>query len=139
MELATLIQNLFNRLLDYLSDNRITRTEFKTVTITDTPDYGIPIGNGKCKGVRLKLNVFKRNGADRVNVGTDNSFLIYYGDAQSQEVELIASVNDFNLIVTPNFEPSKFIPCTDLSQVFIRYKQLDDATPEAQVQVIIYH
>ncbi len=106
------------------------KTEFKTVVIANTPTSGIPIGLGKCKAVRLKLNGFTRNGGGAY---INTPLFIYYGDAQSQEVELC--IVDKANMVDQGYTP--LIYCRDLSEVFIRF-DVNGGPSSAIVQVIVY-
>lgn len=111
-----------------MCDNLL-KTRFITVPITNTPNGGVKIGDGKCKGVRLKLNAFVRNTAGLAHT----PFFAYYGDAKEQEIELMA----VDTLGSVNVEWSKLIPCTDLNQVFIRYSANGGWPVTAYVQVMI--
>ena len=96
------------------------KTQFKTVMVTDTQKVGVPLGEGACYGVRLQLNYYERNSSNQQKA------YIYYGDANSQEVELLGG----NI--------TKLIPCDDLSEVFVRAYDAEGAGVGIPLQVIIY-
>lgn len=96
---------------------QITKTRFINIPIAYTPERGIPIGQGECKAVRLRINAFQRNSIVAVSA---DPVIVYFGDSQSQENELIAFyANAANKAFLQN-DWSPEIKCTDLSQVFIR-------------------
>lgn len=107
------------------------KTRYITVQVKNTPINGIKIGDGRCQGVRLRLNAFTRNTAVLVHT----PFLCYYGDAKEQENELIA----VDTLGSVNKDWSRFIPCTDLNEVFVRFVALNIlGWPDtAYVQVMI--
>lgn len=96
------------------------KTQFKSIRVTQTLDRGVPLGEGGCVGVRLQVNQYGRND----NGGTIRD-TVYYGDANAQEVELLAG------------EITKFIPCEDLSEIFVRASLADPNAPVI-LQVLIY-
>jgi hypothetical protein len=109
--------------------DRFVKTEFKIVKINYTPENGIPIGLGKCKAVQLQLNAFPRNVSSAY---INTPFFVYYGDAQSQEVELYAVDNGLNGGYSP------FIYCRDLSEVFVRFAMSEGAPDSAIVNILVY-
>lgn len=95
------------------------KTEFKTVAVTETTDIGVPIGIGGCRAVRLYLNQYVRNS---INATLAAQTQLYYGDSDSQEMELLRG------------QWSKLILCTNLNQVFIR----NPFSTTGNVQVMVY-
>lgn len=97
-----------------------TKTTFKTKPIaasTGSTATGVPIGQGKCKAVRLRINALIRdslNPTSIYNVG-------YYGDSQAQENELFAGVDTTggNLIAYQSDWTPK-IYCQNLEEIFVR-------------------
>lgn len=83
----------------------ITKSEYLTIPVTQTPDQGIKIGEGKCKAVILKLNNFTRNNTAGLAI---TATYFYYGDSTEQERECLRGIS------------SDLIFCTDLNQVYIR-------------------
>lgn len=125
-----LLQGLIGK-IQALLNRGITRTEFFTLAVPYTPDKGIPIGQGACKAVVLKVNALTRNDT---NVFVTH---MYYGDSKGQERELIgacgtAAAGD---PITYNFGASEVIFCTDLSQVFVRHGLNGNIL---QLQVLVY-
>lgn len=113
-----------------LTNRGITRTEFFTLAVPYTPNVGIPIGQGACKAVVLKVNSLIRNSDDAPIIGT-----LYYGDSKSQERELIGfTIGGGGIFSYSN--SSDVIFCTDLSQVFVR-QGLNGL--EVPLQVIKYY
>lgn len=97
------------------------KTRFITVPVKLTPDYGIPIGQGKCSAVRLRINAFQRNSTGLAQFGANAAGLVYYGDAQSQENELtaIADVTAGRIqFQINNWSPK--IYCEHLEEVLVR-------------------
>lgn len=95
------------------------RTKFLTVPVAQTPNVGIPIGEGRCSAVRLKINAFERNNLN-TPIGVP-AILGYYGDSQAQECELLAgaeiTAGEFQYIIS-NWTPK--IYCKNLEEVFVR-------------------
>lgn len=84
------------------------KTIFKTIVIPTTAlNQGIPIGQGKCKAVLLRLNntILNNSAGTLIPVAERN---VYYGDANGQFFELT------------NGQTSELILCEDLSEVYIR-------------------
>ncbi len=103
--------------LDLLLERGITKTRFFTLPVAITLATGAEIGTGKCKAVILRLNKYTRNTTTGAVQAVETA---YYGDAKSQEFELLSGID------------SEIIFCEDLSEVFIR-------TAEAcTVQVLVY-
>lgn len=100
---------------------RITKTEFKSLPISQTVSEGIPLSTagGKCKAVVLKFNTFARN--DTAGLAVVPTYC-YYGDSQAQDRELLRGVS------------SDIIFCDDLSEVFVRNPFAADIT----IQYLIY-
>lgn len=108
-------------LLTLLLERQIIKTQFATVRIPATAlKTGIPLGQGKCRGVVLHLNSLVLNTTTKVATA-DNLNQIYYGDERSQFRELIAG------------NSSDVIFCTDLQDVFVRGNGVENF-----VQVLIY-
>jgi hypothetical protein len=110
------IENCLYRVENSLSDTmpEFIKTEFKLVPVQNA-SLGVPLGLGKCKAVRLKLNAFPLDDGSNY-VALPN--YIYYGDAQSQQIELMAT-DLANTSAQDGYSP--LIYCRDLSEVFIRY------------------
>ena len=107
--------------IDLLLSRGITKTEFKIIRVAVTPEVGITLGQGGnaigCKAVILRLNQYERNSTNGTLQGVEQ---MYYGDAQSQEFELLRGVD------------SELIFCNNLQEVFVR-------TPTAcTVQILLY-
>lgn len=68
---------------------------------------GVPIGDGKCKGVALKINQFVLNTTTGTSVATSQA-IFYVGDSSGQFFE-----------INPFIDPV-IIPCQDLSDIYIR-------------------
>lgn len=97
------------------------RTDFLTVTIPATAlKRGLPIGDGKCLAVVLYLNSLAHNTVTNTATAA-NLAQIYYGDARSQERELIRG------------QQSDIIFCKDLSEVYVRGNGVEN-----HIQVLIY-
>lgn len=108
------------------------KTRFIIVPVTNTPKDGIKIGDGECMAVRLKLNPIARNAATLANT----PFVAYHGDAKKQEAQLIA----VDTLGNARGEWTPKIYCTNLDQVFVRYRQVTGGWPAtAYVQVMIYY
>lgn len=108
---------------DDLSKYLATRTQFVTIKIPARANLtGIPISEkgGRCIGVRLYLNQKVLNTATNTDTAA-NLAVVWYGDAQKQQHELLRGIE------------SKFIPCNDLSQVYVRGNGMQN-----WVQVTIY-
>lgn len=118
--------------IDLLLNRQITKTEFSSVTLqAATPDYGIPIGQGKCKAVILRYNQYERNSRTTLLESTH----IYYGDSNRQEFELIS--NEAGNRIAP-FN-SEIIFCDNLEDVFVRAASNDDFNKfPLTVQILIY-
>ena len=122
------------------------KTRFITVPITETLQGGIPIGQGKCGAVRLRLNTYLRNQPTPTwGDALERPFFVYYGDAQSQENELFAfsglvDANTSFPVMSFNGNWTPKIYCENLEEVFIRYggQTQESSWPEtAYVQVMI--
>lgn len=142
---------------DALTGHQLTRTRFISVILNKDALQGVPIGQGKCKGVRIKGN-FYRTGTATEQVNPMGSSIakanpahpgyFYYGDSKQQTWEyLLFNIAQFtaaeatNNGFTPNPETSKFIPCKDLNDVWLRYPQGffdNESAPSIEVQVQIY-
>lgn len=90
---------------------------------------GKAIGNGKCKGVKLRFNFLQRD-ASTSNIPPDtvqNLACFYVGDANRQEYEALAGTD------------SPLILCNDLSEVWVRIPLYSaDAAYTPAIQVIVY-
>lgn len=96
-----------------------TETAFECIAVKETDVSGIPIGQGKCKAIRLQLNEFTLNSTDGTQIANRQ---IYFGDSQAQEIELQRGAVS-HLIVTDRLE-----------KVFVR----NPSATIAQVQIWIY-
>lgn len=108
------------------------KTRFISVPINTSSNTGIPIGQGACKAVRLKLNALIRNAKTGLNVFVSSA---YYGDSQSQECELVAGFNPIGGLTATLFYQSEWTPkiyCQNLEEVFIR-SQLDDLVLQVMI------
>lgn len=115
------------------------KTKFFTKPVGESPDTGIPIGVGACKAVMLKLNAFKRNDIESAVGNTANlPYYIYFGDSNSQEMELISLTPGGITTALAGWSP--LIYCENLQEVFVRYPLADGDWPTiAQLQVMVYY
>lgn len=113
-----------------------TKTRFITTPITFTPNTGIPVGEGACKAVRLRVNALGHNLAAAFQ---GFQAAVYYGDARSQENELIfaATRDGANKLLFYQSEWTPLIYCQNLEEVFIRSGYAGANADPAQVQVMI--
>ncbi len=103
--------------LDLLLERGIKKTRFFTIPLAVTNETGVEIGIGKCRAVILRLNKYTRNTTSGAVQAVETA---YYGDAKSQEFELLSGID------------SEILFCEDLSEVFVR-------TAEAcNIQVLVY-
>lgn len=105
-----------------------TKTRFKTFplnSLSASPSgAGIPIGQGKCSAVRLRINALV-NGLPQPH----NNLLsfIYYGDSQSQENELVSVLNiTGGKVICYQSDWTPIIYCENLEEVFIKKPAGDD-------------
>lgn len=104
--------------------NQINHTQFETITIPASANLaGIPLGQGKCKAVKLLLNNYVLN-TETATAVADAQRVAYYGDRTRQNAELPRNVNGL-------WSPVIF--CEDLSDVYVRSNGV-----ETHVQVMIY-
>lgn len=95
-------------------------------------EFGMPIGNGKCKAVILRTNLMARNKSD-IKVpsnSTGATVAFYVGDQNSQEYEVMIG------------QDSPLFLCNDLSEIFIRmplgWRDIDPDNMNYAIQVIVY-
>lgn len=100
----------------YLS-RQITGSRFISLILNQGMLGGIPIGQGPCKGVKLSANHFKLYDTARQFDSTSAKF--YFGDAEQQSKEYLINTNENQ--TNTNQRDSGFIPCTDLSQIYVRF------------------
>jgi hypothetical protein len=105
--------------IDVLLDRQICHTRFASVTVAPDNQQGLPIGQGACKAVILKLNRYVFNSTDGTEQDVEQ---IYFGDARSQDWELERG------------KSSDIIFCKDLNEVCVRVPSGEIAT----VQILIY-
>jgi len=97
------------------------KVEFTSIPIPATALLqGVPLGQGKCVGVRLYLNSLVYNTQTNTAIA-NNLKQIYFGDNNEQRHELLAG----------NY--SHIIYCEDLQDVFVRGNGIAN-----QVQVWVY-
>lgn len=149
------IPDILLAIRDALLGHQLTRTRFISVILDKNALQGVPIGQGKCKGVRVKGNFFK-TGETAVQLFTEDVAQIvcgyfYYGDSKQQTWEylIVQGIPFYNNDTgqleyrpIPNTAESKFIPCKDLNDVWLRYPQgftpASESAPSIEVQVQIY-
>lgn len=109
-----MLESLVKKILDYLvgfadTFNSATVSTFTTIPLeVGQTKIGTPLGQGKCKAVRLRLNNYDRNTENKVTIE-----YIYYGDAKAQEMELRLDTTS-HLIITDN-----------LNKIYIRNPKSD--------------
>jgi hypothetical protein len=105
--------------IDILLDRQICHTRFTSVTVPADNTQGLPIGQGACKAVILKLNRYVFNSTNGTEQGVEQ---MYIGDAQAQDWELERG------------RSSDIIFCKDLNEVFVRVPSGEVAL----VQILMY-
>jgi hypothetical protein len=78
----------------------IKHTKFLSVSIPPSNSVGMAIAEGNCKAIRLHFNQYERNSTNATQV-TESQ--IYYGDSNTQEVELLRGQTS-HVIVTDRLE-----------------------------------
>lgn len=109
-------------------------TRFFTIPVpksSATIDRSIPIGQGPCKAVRLKVNAYNRN-TQALTVASN--FYLYIGDQEAQETELL--VIDTVGVVNVQWTPKIYVD--DLSKVWVRNPNVAAFPDPAILQVMVY-
>lgn len=105
-----------DKAIDLLLDRCITRSRFRSLVLQGGMVGGVPIGQGKCKGVILSANHFELYETTEQFTGNNGGF--YYGDSQQQSKQYLVNTNE-----TPtdtNARDTGIIPCEDQSEVWVR-------------------
>lgn len=111
----------------------ITNTRFISLELLAGMLSGIPIGQGKCKGVSLSANHFQLYTANTAQ-GAGTGLKFYYGDRYQQSKEYLINTN--TTAGNTNNRDSGFIPCEDLSEIYVRFT---DASPaKLQIEIEVY-
>lgn len=102
-----------------LSGRGITKTDTHTLPVTQTLISGIPVGQGACKAIVLRLNSNIRN---NTAAGLVTATYFYWGDAQKQENEVLRGID------------SIVIFCKNQEEVFVR----NAFSGVINIQVVVY-
>lgn len=117
--------------LNWLIDHQITHSRFISKVLNGGMLGGVPIGEGECKGVILSANHFELY-SDNAQSNDNIAAKFYYGDSEQQSKEFLFNTNE--ALHDTNQRDSGFIPCTDLSQVWVR---LTDNIAPVQIEIHI--
>lgn len=120
--------------IQFYLDRQPRHTRWISLILNQSMVGGIPIGQGACKGVKLSANHFKLY--DTTGQFTAASAKFYYGDSEQQSKEYLINTNE--TATDTNQRDSGYIPCTDLSEVWVRFADAFVIT-EAQSRVVEIH
>lgn len=121
------------RLINSNARTQYTEIDFKTVIVNANNLQGTPLGQGRCKGVRLRVNFYQP-----LTGSAGGPLYMYVGTARQQSWEIINNINPPG-DPQPNPANSIFIPCTDLNQVFVKLPtEADGGNDDWPIEVMIY-